>query len=879
MNKNKWLSTPVVVAIIILLAALIAAGVAASHLFSLIQEDVTSRLNTALVTSINRVKQSFTNHQRNSVYWAENTVIQQIALLANKHENRAMQQDLYQLVDGSLKATITNEGYRDYKLFNLNGELILSGISGFAKPEKNITLPDNILAALSKKDVYTSHPFMPSSVWQSTLRHQYPLPTMLFIAPIHDWAGKTVAFFAFEINPDKLFNPAFHENQVGQTGQAYAIDEQGRMLTQSKFTNQLIRAGLIDASNPLTELKLEVRDPGFDLLESPDKKVKSPMPLTLMAKSLTQHKTGVNLKGYRDYRGVKVIGSWRWDEQLNMGIVTETEVSEVYKLYRSLLFSVIVSIVFIIFMTAFGTYFYRRSTQQQIVSLQQRDAIIKQTDDGFVTIDDQGRITMVNPAICLLFGYQEAELIGQPVSILIDEEQRHKHDNYLKQADIHEPKIIHRTRSLSATRKDGSQFPIELNVSPMQFGHRKFYIGVIRDISERYQYQQELIKAMQQAEHANQAKSEFLAKMSHELRTPLNAIIGFSQLLQMDKLNDDQRESVSMIESSGNHLLSLINEVLDLSRIESGHMSVSVEDVELKPLIEHILPFIHNQLSALDLRITESYPTQSSSLFVRADHIKLKQVLLNLLSNAAKYNKPSGSIEIIVSHTDSDSIRIAIKDTGYGIDENLQQRLFEPFDRLDKDTSDIQGTGIGLVISRELIKLMNGRFGFESKRDIGSTFWIELQRSSVNNSSILSAANNQSDQLDGEQTQHIKVLCIEDNPTNLNLMQRFFKQYPQFILLTAADAESGLEIARQFEPQVILMDINLPGKNGFEALKDLKRSAITRDIKTIALSANAMREDIDRGLKAGFDYYLTKPLNFELLIETINQAIEKSIKH
>jgi CheY-like chemotaxis protein len=174
---------------------------------------------------------------------------------------------------------------------------------------------------------------------------------------------------------------------------------------------------------------------------------------------------------------------------------------------------------------------------------------------------------------------------------------------------------------------------------------------------------------------------------------------------------------------------------------------------------------------------------------------------------------------------------------------------------------------------------MNGRFGFESKRDIGSTFWIELQRSSVNNSSILSAANNQSDQLDGEQTQHIKVLCIEDNPTNLNLMQRFFRQYSQFVLLTAADAESGLEIARQFEPQVILMDINLPGKNGFEALKDLKRSAITRDIKTIALSANAMREDIDRGLKAGFDYYLTKPLNFELLIETINQAIEKSIKH
>lgn len=173
---------------------------------------------------------------------------------------------------------------------------------------------------------------------------------------------------------------------------------------------------------------------------------------------------------------------------------------------------------------------------------------------------------------------------------------------------------------------------------------------------------------------------------------------------------------------------------------------------------------------------------------------------------------------------------------------------------------------------------MNGAFGFESEPDKGSTFWIELQRSSANNSSILSPADSEPDQLSGAQIKQIKILCIEDNPTNLNLMQRVFKQYPQFALLTAADAETGLELARQFEPQVILMDINLPGKSGFEALKDLKRSAITRDIKTIALSANAMPQDIDKGLKAGFDYYLTKPLNFDLLIDTISQAIEKTIK-
>lgn len=877
MSKSKWSSKPVVVAIIILLAAVITASIAASHLFSLIQEDVTTRLNTALTTSINRVKQSYTNHQRNSLYWAENTVIQQIALLANKQNNKVMQQDLYRLVDGNIKAIVSNEGYRDYKLFAINGELLLSGVSGFVTDETRLNLPANIIDDLSRTPVYTSHPFMPPAAWHRTLHHDYPLPTMLFVSPVKDWSGETLAYFAFEIKPDKLFNPAFHENQVGQTGQTYAIDEHGRMLTQSKFTNQLIKAGLIDETYPLSELTLEVRDPGTNLLMSPDKTVPENAPLTRMAQSLTQHQSGVNIKGYRDYRGVKVIGSWRWDDQLNMGIITETEVAEVYKLYRSLLFSVVISIVFVIVMTAFGTYFYRRSTQQRIVSLQQRDAIIKQTDDGFVTIDDHGKITMVNPAISRLFGYQEAELIGQPVSILIDKNERHKHDNYLKQASIHEPKILHRTRSLSATRKDGSEFPVELNVSPMQFGHRKFYIGVIRDISERHQYQQELIMAMQHAEQANDAKSEFLAKMSHELRTPLNAIIGFSQILQLDNLNEDQRESVSMIENSGNHLLSLINDILDLSRIESGHMSISVEDVQLKPLIDDLIPFIQTQIQTLNLQVEECYPANVSSLFIRADHIKLKQVLLNLLSNAAKYNKPDGMIKIIVSSTYKSSLRIAIQDTGYGIDETLQRRLFEPFDRLDKDNSGIEGTGIGLVISRELVKLMNGRFGFESEQGKGSTFWIELQRSKVSNGSHISSKHNEVDGVEDGIEGHIKILCIEDNPTNLNLIKRVFANYSQFELLSASDAETGLELARQNEPEIILMDINLPGMNGFEALEVLKRSAITRNIKTIALSANAMPQDIDKGLEAGFDYYLTKPVNFELLIDTINRAMERHL--
>lgn len=597
------------------------------------------------------------------------------------------------------------------------------------------------------------------------------------------------------------------------------------------------------------------------------------MPLTRMAQSLSRQASGIDIEGYRDFRGVKVVGAWRWDDQLNMGVVSEADAAEVYKLYRSLLFSVIFSIIVVIVMTAIGTLLYRRSSQQRMATLQQRDAIINQTDDGFVTIADDGLIDMVNPALCALFGYMEGELIGQPLSILLPQDGQSEDEGLLARGRLGTGKVIHQTLSLRGRRKDGSLFPLELHVSPMQFGHRQFFIGVIRDISERHQYQQELIHAMQQAEQANQAKSEFLAKMSHELRTPLNAIIGFSQLLLQEKLEQSQHESIEMIENSGNHLLSLINDVLDLSRIESGHMTVSVEDVALSPLIEHVLPLVQVQLAPLSLSLETDLPDNIDTLFVRADYVKLKQVLLNLLSNAAKYNRPHGQITLLVSQH-GDSIRIAVKDSGYGIDEQMQSRLFEPFNRLDKERSTIPGTGIGLAISHELVKLMQGRFGFESTLDVGSSFWVDLPRSSATLAIPASdAATPLNENVAAVERDEIRLLCIEDNPTNLDLIRQYFQRCEGYNLTTAKDAESGLNLAFEQEPDLILMDINLPGLDGYQALKQLKQSAVTRYIKVVALSANAMTEDIEKGLAAGFDRYLTKPVDFSELEKTIEALL------
>lgn len=878
-NRSKLFSKPVAVAALLIVIAIACASVAAAYLFSLIQDDVRNRLNTTLEASISKVKTDIQTHKRNTLYWSENLSLRQISQLIIVGGSQAVKTDLFQRLDTSLTAILESEHYRDYKLLNPQGEVLLSAKHDIERKPQAFNLPDAVREQALAGKIAVTRPFKSQQLWRDTNGHVYEgLATMLFVAPVYDWYGDIVALFAFELDPDRLFIPAFHQHQIGETGQSYALNKDGLVLSETKYSEQLLQAGVLANTYPHADLNLYARQAPHDL-SKPDTflsaKQHAAQPLTEMAQSLTQGQSGININGYLDYRGVKVIGAWRWDKKLGMGIVTETEAAEVYKLYRSLLFSVIFSIIAVIVLTAIGTLLYRRSTMQRMATLQQRDAIISQTDDGFITIDDKGMISMVNPAVCQLFGYSDKELLHQPVSMLIPEHELMQHDAYLAESEIQVAKVTHRT--LQGKHKDGSLFPIELSLSPMQFGHHTFFIGVIRDISERYQYQQELIHAMQQAEAANQAKSDFLAKMSHELRTPLNAIIGFSQLLKLEQLNDSQYESVSMIENSGSHLLTLINDVLDLSRIESGNMSISVEDVAVKPLIDHLLPLIQMQMVTLSLTLETHYPDNIDSLFIRADYIKLKQVLLNLLSNAVKYNRPQGQIRINV-HQHDYQIRITVEDDGYGISESLQSRLFEPFNRLDKERSNIPGTGIGLAISHDLVKLMQGQFGFSSTPDVGSRFWVEFRQSSIQLStestgnSTKPSSHRPLAPLGGG----ISLLCIEDNPTNLDLIKQFFSRRDGFHLLTAGDAETGLELAFDHEPELILMDINLPGKNGYEALKQLKQSAVTRYIKVIALSANAMASDVEKGLQAGFDAYLTKPVNFDQLETTIERVLAET---
>lgn len=387
----------------------------------------------------------------------------------------------------------------------------------------------------------------------------------------------------------------------------------------------------------------------------------------------------------------------------------------------------------------------------------------------------------------------------------------------------------------------------------------------------------ELALAKEAAEKANEAKSAFLSSMSHELRTPLNAILGFGQLLESDDLPStpaQKKEFVEHILKAGRHLLTLINEILDLAHIESGKVTLSLEPVSVAEMLAECKAMIEPVGNQRGIRLV--FP-DDDGLHVLADRIRLKQVLLNLLSNAIKYNRPSGTVVVDCAQASSDVVRISVRDTGSGLRPDQLDALFEPFNRLGQQSGVEEGTGIGLVVTRKLVELMGGAVGVDSAIGIGSVFWFEL-KCAAPAASIVDAETDRTRSARRVDTSgRVSVLLyVEDNPANLRLIEEMIGFRKDLRLLSAPDAHLGIELARAHRPDVILMDLNLPGLSGSDAQVILHDDPRTRDIPVIAVSANAMPRDIAKGLAQGFFRYVTKPIDIAALDEAIDSALASS---
>ena len=523
--------------------------------------------------------------------------------------------------------------------------------------------------------------------------------------------------------------------------------------------------------------------------------------------------------------------------------------------------------------------------EQKVLDQRLRDqqfytrSLIESNIDAIMTTDPSGNITDVNKQMEVLTGCTRDELIGAPFKRYFTDPDRAEASIKLV---LSEMKVTN--YELTARARDGKETVVSFNATTFYDRDRRLQgvFAAARDVTERKRLDQvlqeknvELESARSVAEIANLAKSEFLSSMSHELRSPLNAILGFAQLMESDSPppTPAQGESIARILQAGWHLLKLINEILDLAVIESGKVSLSPESVSLSEVMSECQAMMEPQAQKRGIKM--AFSRFDKPIFVKADRTRLKQIVINLLSNAIKYNKENGIVEVNCTETRPKRIRISVSDTGEGLSPEKLGQLFQPFNRLGQEAGGVAGTGIGLVVTKRLAELMDGVLGVESTVGVGSVFWCELVSAAAPQ---LAAKSDEAETSVSPQmptgAQLRTLLYVEDNPANLELVEQIIARHTNIRLLTAVNGDSGIEIANASHPDMILMDINLPGINGFEALKILRSDPATAHIPVVALSANAMPRDIEKGLKAGFYRYLTKPIIVKELMDTLNAALE-----
>ena len=505
-------------------------------------------------------------------------------------------------------------------------------------------------------------------------------------------------------------------------------------------------------------------------------------------------------------------------------------------------------------------------TRQLESAVTENQVIMDNSLDVICTIDEEGRFLTVNAACEQLWGYTPAELIGRKYIELVAPDDRER--------TIATEATLKKTGKLTDfvnryIRKDGTCVAVLWSATWSESA--KTFFGIAHDVTERAKMEKALEGAKDEADRANRAKSEFLSRMSHELRTPLNAILGFGQLLERQNPTPTQRTRVQHVINAGRHLLGLINEVLDISRIEVGRMQLSLEPVCVAEAIQETLDLMRPLAGERRIQLIADVDLDAT-VHVLADRQRFKQVLLNLLTNGVKYTPVSGRVTVSCAANGSDKLRIRVADTGPGIAKEKLARLFTPFDRLGAELSNVEGTGLGLALSQRLIQAMGGAIGVENSCGYGSTFWVELPRTKSPLEQTRPPKERDRKHRRRVEGKKRTLLYIEDNLSNLTLIEQILEERSEIELLSAMQGQVGLDLARQHLPDLILLDLHLPDLPGWEVLSQLKAGETTSDIPVVVISADATTRQIKRLMKAGAVSYLTKPLDVVEFFRVLDQT-------
>jgi len=529
-----------------------------------------------------------------------------------------------------------------------------------------------------------------------------------------------------------------------------------------------------------------------------------------------------------------------------------------------------------VLLTISGLVFVRRSIRQQAASDLRMERLIHAVSEGVVAVDEERRIVLFNRAAESMFGVDASEAMGRPI------------DRFVAQVPIAKGPASGAAANpgsllaLTGHKRDGRPFPIEASLSRLQMAQGALTTMVLRDITVRILADAER-RAHEALEASSKAKTEFLSRMSHELRTPLNAVIGFSQLLRLDTvrpLSTEQRERVQHVENAGAHLLALVNDVLDLSRIESGEMSVSSQAVQLSRVIEEAATMVSPLVTkaGVEVFLADELPASNAGsrgdaasvppadVWVSADPVRLRQVLVNLLSNAVKYNRPGGRVALTWKRSRQEC-EILVTDTGQGIPADQLAGLFQPFNRLGAESSAVEGTGIGLVLSRQLTEMMGGTLTVTSTFGVGTCASLKLDVAAAPSPCADPAGLAHAE---ARPAPTLSVLYAEDDEVNAELVRQLVAMRRGVTLRVATDGATALAIARADPPDLMLVDMNLGDMTGIELARELRRDRATRDVRLVALSADALPEQIRAAMACGFENYLTKPINFEAVLGVLD---------
>jgi PAS domain S-box-containing protein len=697
--------------------------------------------------------------------------------------------------------------YRGYFLIAPNNISLASSRDVNVGTPNLLTKYPDVLAKLWKSETRLT-PLQHSDVALTAENERLPQPgneTLFVGSQVRDDDGSVIALLTLRIDPYKMLLPLTTKGNLGKTGESYFFDSSGILLSESRFNEQVIRIGLLKPGEPVTA-HLRLSDPGIDLtqLEHPPS-LPDNLPLTQMADSALGGHNGTDVTGYRDYRGVPVVGAWQWDEQLHIGLAMEQDVAEAYELFYFVRAMIYLScLIATLMLLALVRVFV--SGKQQLAQLQTRlQAIVETADDGIVVIDDKGVMESVNPAMERMFGYHSQELIGNNVKLLMPEPDRSQHSDNLKHYwQTGETKIIGSGREVEAKHKDGTIFPVDLRINHLELNSGHYCAGIIRDISERKEAEKDILKAQQEAIAANRAKSTFLATMSHEIRTPLNGVVGTIDMLAHTSLLPPQQELVALAQDSTTLLQGIIDDVLDFSKIEAGRLELEQVPLVLEPLVEKLSENLQQLAKTrgveLLLYVDPNLPQ------VKGDPIRIQQILYNLAGNAIKFSSGladrTGRVIISVllqRRIDGRAdICFQISDNGIGMSKALQKRLFRPFVQGEGEiTRRYGGTGLGLVITQRLIEIMGGQIELESTEGSGSTFTVHVTLHITSELSPIETSN-----LEG-----IKVILISSNETT-HILKSYLQHAGADVML--CDVANAVETCKQqcsgFDEIVVVID-------------------------------------------------------------------------